>query len=86
MSIGTRILWVTRDVHRLLEIFRKEVGRTWAEATSRNSVSHVTEGPGRQTQPWREVENVMRRAGDDAPHVYVRQYVTRLTPFFAWNR
>ena len=77
---------VTRDVHRLLDIFRRVVGRTWAEATSRNSVPHVTEGPGRQTQPWREVRDVMQRAGRDAPHVYVRQYVTRLTPFFAWKR
>merc|ERR1712086_788496 len=28
---------------------------------------------------------VMRRTGDDAPHIYIRNYVDRLTPYFDWQ-
>ena len=76
---------VSQDVEKLLEIFRRVVGRTWNEATSPNTTPHVTMGPSRQTQPWREVQAVMRRAGDEAPHAYVRRHVSALTPFFTWR-
>ena len=73
------------DVARLLEIFRKTVGRTWAAATKPNTVSHVTLGPQRARLPWLEVRGVMRRAGADAPHIFIRRHVSSLTPFFSWR-
>jgi hypothetical protein len=73
------------DVARLLEIFRKTVGRTWAVATKPNTVSHVTLGPQRARLPWLEVRGVMRRAGADAPHIFIRRHVSSLTPFFSWR-
>lgn len=76
---------VTNDVEKLKSIFRRVIGRTWAEATARNTNSHVTEGPQRQMVPWREVRGVMTRAGNEAPHAYVRRHVFALTPFFAWR-
>ena len=75
----------TNDVAKLVELFREHVGRTWAAATMPNTVSHVTLGPQRARLPWLEVRGVMRRAGADAPHVFIRRHVSSLTPFFSWR-
>ena len=84
-KIASHTANATNDVNRLKEIFRRTIGRTWAEATSRNRTPHVTKGPQRQKLPWVEVRNVMRRGGDDAPHAYIRKHLTEYTPFFSWR-
>ena len=74
----------TEDVNKLVDKFKKLIGTTWAQATRANANSQVTIGHQRAMRPWVEVRNVMRRAGDDAPHVQIRKHVTRLTPFYGW--
>ena len=73
------------DVATLVTAFKSTIGTTWAQVTRRNTVSHVTTGPQRGGVPWREVAAVMRRPGRDSPDAYIRQYVSRLTPYFEWQ-
>ena len=74
----------TPDVNKLVGVFKQVIGNSWAQATTPNTVSHVTTGSGRARLPWLEVRSVMARRGDDAPHVYIRKHVRELTPFFSW--
>ena len=76
---------VRADIEKLKKFFRDNIGATWARATRENASPSVTVGADRATPPWREVEQVMARRGDDAPHAYIRSYVTGMTPFFAWQ-
>jgi len=75
----------TPDVRALVEKFKSVIGTTWAQATQRNTTSHVTEGSQRARLPWVEVAGVMQRQGDEAPAAYVRKHVAELTPFFTWR-
>ena len=74
----------TADVNKLVGIFKKIIGATWAEATRRNDNCTVTEGSQRARTPWSEVADVMARTGPDSPAQYVRDHVHKLTPFFTW--
>ena len=76
----------TADVNKLKALFRDKIGSTWAEAIKPNTVSHVTDGPQRAKQPWKEVKEVMERGGKDAPHRFIRSHVTVLTPWFSWQK
>ena len=76
---------VRADIEELKAFFRQSIGRTWAEATRPTSGLTVTRGADRSMPPWEEVSRVMRRTGDDAPHIYIRNYVDRLTPYFDWQ-
>ena len=75
---------VDADVETLKRFFRRHIGATWVEATRPNAVVAVTTGHNRQKRPWREIAGVMARRGADAPHAYIRRYVTGMTPYFAW--
>ena len=77
----------TADVNKLVARFKDKdvIGTTWAQAVRPNQTSHVTVGTQRLRVPWREVAEVMRRTGKDAPSQYVRDHVGRLTPFFSWD-
>ena len=74
----------TEDVDALVQLFKQLVGTTWAQATRPNAVSHVTVGAQRTKVPWREVREMMQRAGQDAPHAVIGRHVTQLTGFFSW--
>ena len=73
------------DVATLVDKFKSVIGTTWAQVTRPNIQSHVTSGPRCGRLPWREIAEVMRRAGHDAPDAYIRRYVSRLTPYFEWS-
>ena len=74
---------VDKDVERLKEFFRTKIGPDWATATAAKSVPSILKGGTRR--PWVEVQAMMGRSGDAAPHVYIRNYVRDLTPFFSWQ-
>ena len=74
----------SKDVAKLLLVFKQVIGTTWARAVQPNLVSAVTLGPQRLRVPWREVAEVMRRTGKDSPGAFVRDHVERLTPFYSW--
>ena len=76
---------VRADIEELKAFFRQSIGSTWAQATRPTSQLTVTRGADRSMPPWEEVSRVMRRTGDDAPHIYIRNYVDRLTPYFDWQ-
>ena len=73
------------DVDKLVNIFKKTIGDTWAKAVKPNTTSQVTEGPQRLRRPWIEVAEVMKRKGNAAPAAFVRSHVSALTPFFTWD-
>ena len=79
---------VDADVAKLKEFFRSRsrsgLGSTWGEVTRQETTCKVTLGHERHMPPWREIERVMARRGADAPHAYIRDYVTDLTKFFPW--
>lgn len=76
---------VRADIDKLKAFFRKEVGATLAEATRRNTTQRVTAGHDRAARPpWREINEVLTRRGNDAMHVYIREYIERMTKFFEW--
>lgn len=74
------------DIEKLKQFFRDKIGSTWAEATRPCQTLKVTAGPDRAARaPWLEVAGVLSRRGNDACHVYIREYVTRMTPYFEWK-
>lgn len=75
----------TADVRKLVDTFKKVIGTTWAAAVQPNQNANVTLGPQRLRVPWREVREVMRRTGTEAPAAYVRSHVSALTPFYTWD-
>ena len=77
---------VDADVATLKEFFRMTIGSTWAEATRPTTTLKVTIGTDRQKRPWKEIDELMRRRDAEAPHAYVRKYVSQMTQsFFAWR-
>ena len=78
---------VRADIDNLKEFFRKNIGRTWAQATRKDTTLRVVDGPSRggsAAKPWKEVEAIFARTGREAAHEYVREYVVRMTPYFNW--
>ena len=75
----------SHDVAALVAEFKRVIGTTWAQAITPNRNSHVTVGHARGAPPWRETDATMRRAGADAPHIVIRDHVSKLTPFFTWQ-
>lgn len=73
------------DIDTLKAFFRRSIGSTWAEATRPTNRLTVTTGADRTMPPWEEIARVMRRTGADAPHVYIRNYVESMTPYFEWQ-
>ena len=72
----------TADIATLKDWFRDTIGSTWAQATAPDARLKVCTRSARR--PWLDVAAVMQRRGNDAPHAYIRRYVTGMTPFFTW--
>jgi hypothetical protein len=75
---------VDADVATLKAFFHKAIGSTWAEATHPTTTLKIVRGTERGVKPWVEIARVMARRDTDAPDAYIRAYVQRMTPYFAW--
>ena len=76
---------VRKDIDTLKAFFRRAVGASWARASRPDSTMRVTvAGRNAGRKPWKEVQAVMARSGEAAPHKYIKKYVEEMTPFFPW--
>ena len=78
---------VKSDIKKLKKFFRDCIGSTWAEAIDANTSARIVRpaAAGRSVKkPWKQVEEVMARRGERAPHAYVARYVRDMTSFFEW--
>lgn len=77
---------VRADIDLLKTFFRDKIGQTWAEAIQPDSTPRVVRrAAGHLVRaPWKQVEEVMARRGQAAPHAYIERYVRSMTPFFTW--
>ena len=77
---------VRADIDLLKTFFRDKIGQTWAEAIQPDSTPRVVRrAAGHSVRtPWKQVEEVMARRGQAAPHAFIERYVRSMTPFFTW--
>ena len=77
---------VRADIDLLKKFFRDCCGATWAEAIAPNRNPRIVKTAAGHSvkRPWKQVEEVMARRGEHAPHAYIERYVRSMTPFFPW--
>ena len=69
------------DVQLLKELFRKNIGENWANASRENTVPLLI-GAGARGEPWEAVRKPGSQTSSDSVHEWVRRQVHKYAPFF----